>query len=718
MDWTSIKNKINTNFKDNTNQDITAAKLRETLLDYTDAIDAGVADEIAEVSSRVIVPAYTSFITATEKETGKFFTISGTAVSYAANASMKYYKFPVTASKQYVIDSFYLPSAGYSGVVGWAFCNSAGTVLTRDIAHAGPINERMLVVAPTNASYILVNSFISGNVNFGEFSGYSLANGVIESGSANSAALPGGADLNEIADGKVWLLSSDYLNTYLNKPEGLTSLSATMVTFNTGGADRFSQQVIFGTTGRVWTRFIDRANRTYYAWSEMSINNTSELFRANSRVVLPNGTDLNTISDNNVYILDSNNHYENMPYGLITGMLWSYRTYSVTLQMFANYPATQVYIRSCRNAQMTSGGWSAWSVIAGGKTVNATNNYTTNTYNNTYNVTATPKITSDTNNYLASTNDSTDRTAEIVAMLKSTGVCKLGPGEFYINGLVMPNDTSIIGSGIATKLVLATGAEFGIQMKKWNVLEDFSISGKENGGSSLEIGNRKGIMWVGDYNTTSTYTNCPERGMIRCVYFENIKGSGLYMSNTGYSILTGCSVSECNFYGCDCGINIAYWSEFSRFTGCQVSSCGYGVINNGGNNTFVNCDFSSNKEAFLIDNQYNQSTNNTHGGCIGCIFNHSNSNAGVGIRVLNGGNGFIFDGCQIFYSQIIIDGTSGVVVSNCNFGQVNCKISVESSKAILFANNLFQGAVETSINDSNVVWSNNLLRSNGAEFKG
>lgn len=116
-----------------------------------------------------------------------------------------------------------------------------------------------------------------------------------------------------------------------------------------------------------------------------------------------------------------------------------------------------------------------------------------------------------------------------------------------------------------------------------------------------------------------------------------------------------------------------------------ANECYYGCICNGGNNNFVNCDFSSNMVALLIDNSKNQSKNNTHGTFSACSFNHSDSNNGAAIRILGTRNGEIFTGCQIFYGKIEIENSTGIRFDAINMGR-QTPIVVKDSSAIVFSN--------------------------------
>ena len=202
--------------------------------------------------------------------------------------------------------------------------------------------------------------------------------------------------------------------------------------------------------------------------------------------------------------------------------------------------------------------------------------------------------------------------------------------------------------------------------------------------------------------------------MISDVYISRFSGGGITCYDTGYGTINGLQVANSYIWNCNAGINISYWSEFHQFTNVKASLCYYGCINNGGNNIFTNCGFSSCKLAFLMDNSQNQSPNNSHGSCIGCVFNHTDSNSGIGIKVLNCDSGFIFDGCQIFFSQIYIEDSDGIVVSSTNFGSSNCDITIKNGGATLFANNLHTSAPTISItNNAKVHFVNCYVKSTG-----
>lgn len=421
--------------------------------------------------------------------------------------------------------------------------------------------------------------------------------------------------------------------------------------------------------------------------------------------------DLDNVKTSGTYFLIDSQSYQHMPDNSEAGVLIVSTPSTALWQIFIPWTYDGMYFR--RQVTTSGSGFSEWRNLSANQ---YTNNYTFNEYSNTYTVTATPTITSDTNNYLSSTGDTTDVTASIAAMLSQTKICRLGPGVFYVKDLQMPNDSMLCGSGKSTRLIRSgTDAGYAVKMGQNCIIKDMSIVGSNSWISATEtLGNRHGILWQGDYTESSDNSRQPQHGIIENVYLNGWTGGGITFYDTGYGL--PCLAEVCNVYAwnCSAGINVSYWSEFHKFTNIHTNSCYYGCINNGGNNIFVNCDFSGSTVGYLMDNSTGQSRNNSHGSAIGCVFNHSGSNSGIGVKILNCDNGFIFDGCQIFYSQIVIDDSDGVVFSNCNMGADNVKITISGGGTVLFNGNIHQAQPTKSItNNNNVHFANCYVRATG-----
>jgi len=294
------------------------------------------------------------------------------------------------------------------------------------------------------------------------------------------------------------------------------------------------------------------------------------------------------------------------------------------------------------------------------------------------------------NSSLMSTNDQQDRSAEIRGLLNS-GVCRLDKGDFYVSGVEMPDGSSIIGSGSATRIILLDSVASGAAIKMGSncTVQDCSIIGgtaeidtSYSDVESITIGTRHGILWLGEATESDSSANNHYRGTVSKCYINGFTGGGITCEMTGYETNAGINASDCQIWNCGAGINISYWSEFNRFTNVNCTDCRYGVINNGGNNTFANCGFSSNEIGFYTNGdenkavKYNGTTatvkNGGHGTLSCCVINHSgrgsNLNHGYAIFYKTIDSGFVFDGMQIFYGKIYFRGGSHVMITNTNFG--------------------------------------------------
>lgn len=263
---------------------------------------------------------------------------------------------------------------------------------------------------------------------------------------------------------------------------------------------------------------------------------------------------------------------------------------------------------------------------------------------------------------LRSTNDTTDRTVEIVNRLNADGYCQLLEGTYYVSGIVMSAGQRISGVGAKTIIRLNDSVTSGAAIKLTTdcSIEDLTISGSD---TDIEltstVGTRYGIDWTTS-NTDGTSTKY--RPSVHNVRIHGFSGAGIYCENTGLNVSTGGVFDSAFIYNCGVGIYIPQLSEFNHFTNISAKYCYYGAICNGGNNTFVNCGFDANTEGFR---EYNspiaQHTNDSHSQCIGCTFHHNNTYA---IYIRGNRFGFVFSGCQVASADICVEQGSGGVIFN------------------------------------------------------
>lgn len=620
---------------------------------------------------------------ATESQSG-YINAAGQLVSHS---SSRVYSYSVTPGLKYCINAMYNSSWGGFYIIN--FFDSNDNLIT----HLGYLTssfngyDNYVVVVPENATVMKVCTHVNYiNIYFVKELGktpYDIigCQGVLPS-----------CNLDSVTETGKWVLTE---NSYQDTPDNVTE---GFFSVETEGS--FILQTFLKFDGTAYMRkftFSDVAG----TWKE--VNGLKMKMRG-----YLSSCDLNDVKETGTWLLISNNTYQNVPDNGSTGFLRVSVLGDYVLQEYYSWSGASLYKRKFNIASTSIEDWVQVSGV--GDVYNITNNYKFNNTQQTVNLTASPQITSDTNNYLAPTGDDTDRTADILAMLQSTGICRLGAGTYWVDSLVMPNLSAIIGSGAESIIRLKAGNDkFAIKMGSYCQVKNVSLWGDTSAITpSATVGTRHGILWQGNYTSDQNSSHQPMMGTVSDVFICRFDGGGITCTDTGYGTRNYIAVTNVHIDNCCVGLNISYWSEFHKFTNVRTYDCYYGCINNGGNNMFVNCDFSSCREiAFLMDNSQGQSPNNSHGSCIGCVFNHTAhngvSNSGIGIKILNCANGFIFDGCQIFYSQIYIEDSQGIVISSCNLGEGNIVITIDGGGTVLFANNMHAGAPTISITDNTKV---------------
>ena len=287
--------------------------------------------------------------------------------------------------------------------------------------------------------------------------------------------------------------------------------------------------------------------------------------------------------------------------------------------------------------------------------------------------------------FLPCSSDGSDMTAAIEEKLSQHGTCLLGSGTYTVTGIRMPEGSSLIGIGDSTKVLLREDVKEGytVRLTSRCAVKNLAVIGStEKITLPEEVGTRHGLSFVGTA-TTKDWQNQPEHAMISGCFAYGFTGGGITCMDTGYSIASSMTVSDCHIWNCGAGVNISHFSEYHTFTNVLCMRCLYGCINNGGNNVFVNCGFNGNKTGFLIDNSQGQSNNNSHGSAVGCTFNHTDGNGGVGIKILGATSGYSFTGCQLFFSHIVLENSYNIVFSGLNTGR-QVEIHIRGGKLTMF----------------------------------
>ena len=514
-------------------------------------------------------------------------------------------------------------------------------------------------------------------------------------------------DLDTVKTPGIWLLSAGYSYAHAPQPTGYAAILCVFPSSNLS-----AEQVVYTLTVSALTALHCYVRSEYQGsygstWKQMD--------GMASYGVIPNNTNLDIYTMSGNWVLQSGYTYTHSPIsssqaGLLTVFPGSANT---IVQIVFSLSKTNVnnihmYARCAIGGSFdTDGTYIDWKQIdGGGNTYN--NTYTTEYYDNTYNITCSPTITADTNNYLASTGNYTDRTGDIQAMLNSTGVCHLGPGRFSVTGIEIPEYGALIGSGPRTALILDASVTEGyaVKLKTQSAVYDMRITSLSAPQLSQNVGTRHGVLFEGTANAQTSPQTFKRSRVSGCI-ISNFTGGGITCRNTGLSPASSLVISDCQIFSCNAGVNIPFFSEFHRITNVTAQECYYGCVCNGGNNNFVNCDFSANKIALLIDNSTGQSRNDTHGTFSACSFHHSDNtyengvivSVGTAIRILGASAGEIFTGCQIGFGNLEIDDSVGIRFDACNFLRMTA-LGVTDSPLVVFSDCTFYDANSSPLTQS------------------
>lgn len=377
------------------------------------------------------------------------------------------------------------------------------------------------------------------------------------------------------------------------------------------------------------------------------------------------------------------------------------------LQIAYPYHSTdEAYYRVC-NIDGVWGSWREMGSGGGGTTIE-----------NTYNITCSPQITTDSNGWLQaedtdtqSESGKTDMTAAIMTMLNSTGYCHLGPGIFYVSGNIdMPEGSKLEGCGEDTiiRLLQSVSTGYCVRVGKYCTVKDIKFSGgySSSAPSSATLGTRNAIICIANADGEEADQPIVEPNLITGCWFEGFSGSAVYQHNTGGGVRGAITMSDCFIRHCGAGINIDYYSEYCKYNHIITEQCYYACINNGGNNVFTGCTFHG-TIGFLMDNSDGDAANPAHGSCIGCTFNHIDNwnhpadlGGGDAVKVISNPHGFLFDGCQFWYSAVKIKNSRGMTFTGCLFGGNSPVIKVEGSYGAFFNGCTFQNAPSLEVNSA------------------
>lgn len=314
-----------------------------------------------------------------------------------------------------------------------------------------------------------------------------------------------------------------------------------------------------------------------------------------------------------------------------------------------------------------------------------------------------------------------DMTKAIQDRLDKYNACFLGAGRFEVKGIVMPDNSTLCGLGAASRLVLSPEVEDGAAVKlgSYCTVKDLRILGADEPIELPEApGKRHGVLFWGDATPKNVEgVDQPKHCNLSGLMISAFNGGAITCHGTGYAVRCCVNAINCHLTNCGVGIYIPYFSEYHRFSNILSTDNLYGCINNGGNNTFVGCGFDSNGTGFVIDNGDNKACNNSHGTVVGCTFNHSGNNKGIGIHLINANIGEVFSGGQMWFSKIVVENSDNIAFDSFNFGRDN-KFIIKGKNPVFINNCHFYTEPEFITEDGGKVIITNCYLKDGTAIEG
>lgn len=287
------------------------------------------------------------------------------------------------------------------------------------------------------------------------------------------------------------------------------------------------------------------------------------------------------------------------------------------------------------------------------------------------------------NSYLSAIGDDTDMSDAIASLLKKYSVVNLGAGEFHVDkNITLPEGCTINGQGENTVIIAKQGLSYVFNLTNKNTVKNLAIKGGYTGTKS-SVGNHHAITIM----QTDSHNN------ISNIYVQDFDGAGVYTAETFSTELGHYSniIANSRFINCGCGVYLGTHSEAFLISNCAIVRSYIGVHCIGGNNRIAD---SIVRGCVNGINMVSSSTSDNDGHSIfnGTIIIH-NTHAIVTNTIEFGA---VFSGCTIFYGDITVTDSKGIMFIGCEIGSVTAISSTGTSAGSRLSNCMFN-AVESSV---------------------
>lgn len=283
-------------------------------------------------------------------------------------------------------------------------------------------------------------------------------------------------------------------------------------------------------------------------------------------------------------------------------------------------------------------------------------------------------------------------------------VCIISGGIHNVNRTInMGYGSMLIGVNMNTSILKTNDSTIDC-IKIENVarvrISNLHLEGNVSSVASDPTNRGAGIHIIGHDNA-----NYPRFNKIDNCQISMFGSAAIAIDSNSYWVANSINIDNCELWHNFAGVWTYAKAEYNRISNCLIYGNYIGILNNGGNNTFVNCSLSENTVGFYIS--ADATINNGHGSIIGCTINHSNNNNGYAFILRNVTNGFIIDGCNIWYGKIIASDSSGLIFSNCIIANAGTpEIESDDNDSMMFSGCTFRIAPTVQHYNANTFFNN------------
>lgn len=264
-----------------------------------------------------------------------------------------------------------------------------------------------------------------------------------------------------------------------------------------------------------------------------------------------------------------------------------------------------------------------------------------------------------------------DSSALRKALDAGPGIVRVGPGTYCIQGVTIPEDVMLIGSGKATVL-----QAFGVRpvflqqnVAAWR-LRDLTIQGEATGAWQKRTDRAAHGMVI---NGCWGYE-------VSGVTFRNCDGAGLQITRTNNQasgFTDGGTLTRVTAHDNFIGVRFDTRAEYITASHLHCHHNVTGVIVHAGNSNIANSNIGENIDGLVIVDHENGS----HGSVTGCLANH-NQRYALWAREVE--NGMAITNCCFFYGTLRLENCSGVNVTS---GLISASISTAGPHFNRFSGN-------------------------------